>query len=533
MQSRFPIAGEPRQKALLGLALFALALAEAHSFTLAFPAQRLVAVHEAWTWLPFELPRFVPCAIAVFAGVILFARRRIAEAFGAHQDLLAPRWRGSALVHGSSVLLLFFFTEQLFATASSNQAPPVFAPLLWFAFAAIAAVSLFAIALPLGAWCRLAWNRSVLFGATAGVLAWVVGHFGQASFWESFGVPTLVAVRFLLQLLMPNANVPTEGTLAGTDDFVVRIGFACSGYEGIGLVWIFLCVYLWVLRDRLEFPRAFWLLPIGTAAVWIANVLRIVALILIGDLWSPALALGAFHTRMGWVLFCTIALGLVAFVERSNFFLKQDQVQHQKPRTAPSAVSAYLAPLFLVLATQLLVGAFVIDESSAYPASLIVGSLALWHYRHHYPKLAALWSWSGTAVGVLVFVVWVGLDTTATDGTQALSVLDGPSATSPLLYAAFVLSTILLTPIAEELAFRGYLMRRFISARTAEIPLGTYTLASTVLTATVFGAMHDRWFVGTLAGLAYGLLTCRTKSLAPAIQAHMITNGLLVIWALV
>ena len=520
-------------RALFGLALFALALAEIHCFTLAFPAQRLADVNEAWTWLPFELPRFVPCVIAMIAGVTLFARRRFAKAFGEHKSMVAPHWRSSTLVHGAAVITLYLFTQHLFALADTNQSAPAFATLVWFAFTAASGLSLLAIALPLAAWFRLAWNRGVLFGATAGVLAWVVGHFGQASFWESLGVPTLMAVRFLLQLLMPNANVPTEGTLAGTDDFVVRIGFACSGYEGIGLVWIFLCVYLWVLRDRLQFPRALWLLPIGTAAVWIANVLRIVALILIGDLWSPALALGAFHTRMGWVLFCTIALGLVAFVERSSFFLKQER----KAKHAPSAVSAYLAPLFLVLATQLLVGAFVIEESSAYPASLTVGALALWRYRHHYPKLATgrsgLVSWSGTTVGVLVFVIWVGLDTTLKDTTQALSVMTGPSATSPLLYAAFVLSTTLLTPIAEELAFRGYLMRRFISARATEVPLGTYTLTSTVLTAAVFGAMHDRWFVGTLAGLAYGLLTCRTKRLAPAIQAHMITNALLVIWALV
>jgi exosortase E/protease (VPEID-CTERM system) len=298
-------------------------------------------------------------------------------------------------------------------------------------------------------------------------------------------------------------------------------------------VWIFLCSYLWVSRAKLRFPRAFLLLPIGTAAVWCANVLRIVTLIIIGDLWSPTLAVGAFHTRMGWVLFCAIALGLVAMIEHSKWLAVP---LSSAPKVKPHNLAVPLvAPLFLVLMTQLVVGAFVVEESQAYPFSFCVGALALWRFREHYRLGALRPSGSAALVGILVFVVWVALDQSSGAGTgeAALSLLERDGSKGALVSLSFLLSTTLIAPIAEELAFRGYIMRRLVSSSVNQVKLGTYTFASTVGSAVLFGAMHDRWFVGTLAGLAYGLLTCREKRLAPAIQAHALTNALLVIWALV
>jgi exosortase/archaeosortase family protein len=68
----------------------------------------------------------------------------------------------------------------------------------------------------------------------------------------------------------------------GTDEFWVRVLPVCSGYEGIGLIVVFLSAYLVGFRERFRFPQALLLLPIAIVAVWGLNVVRIVVLILVG-----------------------------------------------------------------------------------------------------------------------------------------------------------------------------------------------------------------------------------------------------------
>ena len=49
----------------------------------------------------------------------------------------------------------------------------------------------------------------------------------------------------------------------------VKIGIGCAGFEGIGVVWIFLSGYLWVARERLRFPAALLLhLLFNRGKVW-------------------------------------------------------------------------------------------------------------------------------------------------------------------------------------------------------------------------------------------------------------------------
>jgi CAAX prenyl protease-like protein len=44
------------------------------------------------------------------------------------------------------------------------------------------------------------------------------------------------------------------------------------------------------------------------------------------------------------------------------------------------------------------------------------------------------------------------------------------------------------------------------------------------VTAVLFGIEHDRWLVGILAGVVYGLLVLRSRNLGTAIWAHIVTN---------
>ena len=87
-------------------------------------------------------------------------------------------------------------------------------------------------------------------------------------------------------------------------------------------------------------------------------------------------------------------------------------------------------------------------------------------------------------------------------------------------------------PLAEELAFRGYLTRRLVAADFQSIPPGRMTWWSLLLSSVLFGALHGRWFAGTLAGMAYALAYRRRGELTDAVVAHGVTNGLIAITVL-
>jgi CAAX prenyl protease-like protein len=68
-----------------------------------------------------------------------------------------------------------------------------------------------------------------------------------------------------------------------------------------------------------------------------------------------------------------------------------------------------------------------------------------------------------------------------------------------LWLTARVVGSVVIVPIAEELAFRGYLLRRVIDADFTSISPKQFTLASFLISSIAFGALHGRW----LAGMAF------------------------------
>ena len=66
-----------------------------------------------------------------------------------------------------------------------------------------------------------------------------------------------------------------------------------------------------------------------------------------------------------------------------------------------------------------------------------------------------------------------------------------------------IVGSVVTVPIAEELAFRGYLTRRLITSEFQDVPLGRFTWVSFLLSSVLFGALHSRWLAGTLAGMLY------------------------------
>ena len=96
-----------------------------------------------------------------------------------------------------------------------------------------------------------------------------------------------------------------------------------------------------------------------------------------------------------------------------------------------------------------------------------------------------------------------------------------------------VLGAVIVAPIAEELAFRGFLLRRLVRADFDAVPYQAAARRPLALlvSAAAFGAMHQSFWGGTLAGIAYGLALIPRGRLIDAIAAHVVTNALIVAYA--
>jgi CAAX prenyl protease-like protein len=140
-------------------------------------------------------------------------------------------------------------------------------------------------------------------------------------------------------------------------------------------------------------------------------------------------------------------------------------------------------------------------------------------------------TWRGPAAGVLVFALWMGLE-------RAMG--GWPVASAPAAWLnsggmarwgwlAFRLAgAVIAVPLAEELAFRGYLIRRLVAEEFDKLPRYRFTTWGLVVSSLLFGAMHgSRWLAGTLAGLVYALIFVRRGRLGEAVVAHAVTNALI------
>jgi exosortase E/protease (VPEID-CTERM system) len=320
--------------------------------------------------------------------------------------------------------------------------------------------------------------------------------------------------------------------VVGTATFEIVIAPVCSGAEGIGCVTLLLTLYLWCFRTYLRFPRTLLLFPVGALAAWGANVLRLTVLIMLGTSVSPAVAEGGFHSQAGWITFLLIGLGLMALTQRCPWFL----VAPQAP-AIPLHVqyaTALLLPLLVLLATSMVTAAVSSGVDWLYPVRVVTTSLALWACRHGYRRLAWTWSWPALGLGLVVFGIWMLLEpaghTRPSDLAAGLAQL--PSGLTAVWVGFRVLGSVVTVPLAEELAFRGYVLPKLVASKFETVRPGDYTWGACLGSAVLFGVLHGRWLAGTLAGLGYALALRQRGQLADAVVAHMTTNALLAAYVL-
>jgi len=257
--------------------------------------------------------------------------------------------------------------------------------------------------------------------------------------------------------------------------------------------------------------------------------MRIAALVVIGTWVSADIAAGGFHSQAGWLAFNAIAFSLVLVSRRARFFAKVDPAEAEEAEENPAA--AALAPLLSIVAVMMFTGALTAGFDGLYPLRILAGAGALYYFRGAYGSFWRIPSWTAVAVGIAVFAVWMALEPAAPGDEAASPLALGlarmPAAGATTWLAFRVVGSIVIVPIAEELAFRGYLMRRLIATDVTTVAAGRFTWLSFLGSSVLFGALHGRWLAGTLAGMAYALTLYRRGEIADAIAAHSTTNALI------
>jgi CAAX prenyl protease-like protein len=207
----------------------------------------------------------------------------------------------------------------------------------------------------------------------------------------------------------------------------------------------------------------------------------------------------------------------------------------EKLRSRPA--TARVAPFFIFVALTACQGLF--GEASRYwmyVAKSLVGIWLIWAIRPVVPEIRWTISLEAILVGILVIVVWIGLDRSygkLTDVTKHWNPHEQFGRGSALAWffivSRIVFSSLVVPPI-EEMFYRSFLYRYIIKPDFEQVSLKTFHLVSFLVTSTVFGFMHREWLAGILCGLAYQWLVIRKGHLGDAMTAHAISNLLLGLW---
>jgi CAAX prenyl protease-like protein len=92
-----------------------------------------------------------------------------------------------------------------------------------------------------------------------------------------------------------------------------------------------------------------------------------------------------------------------------------------------------------------------------------------------------------------------------------------------------VIGSVVTVPLAEELAFRGYLIRKLVAKDFENVQAGHFTWLSFLVSSLLFGVLHDNWVAGTVAGAGFALALYQRGQIGDAIVAHMTSNALIVV----
>jgi uncharacterized protein len=213
-----------------------------------------------------------------------------------------------------------------------------------------------------------------------------------------------------------------------------------------------------------------------------------------------------------------------------------------RERFQGSAIYARFAPFFIFCVITSAGGMLGGDAKFwLYAVKVLVGAWLVWEMRPYVQEMRWAISLEAVAVGVGVFVIWVGLDpyypmnTLVFSDTKASlwNPFERFGAGSTVAWTLIVIRIVGMTfvvPPLEEVFYRSFLYRYFVRINFLEMPLNRFHPTSFIVTSAIFGLLHYEWLAGVLCGMAYQWLVLRKGRLGDAMTAHAITNFLLGVW---
>lgn len=475
-----------------------------------------------------------PGLLAAIAGVFALGGSRFIKALAEMTKAPPARAARRALI-----LLHVFSFGVLYALSWYIYMPPFTAdtyPALWFAgWALLGFITigfLVAAFIDVGSIGRLL-RQNIMLVVLAAVLTLVAWQAGSLSstFWNYTNGPVLKLLGAVAAALFDGGYVDIPDRVLGTSRFAIEIAPPCSGYEGIGLILVFLGGFLFMSRKHLRMPAALVVLPLGVVLVYVVNLVRIIALLAFGHYVSPTIAVAGFHAYAGWILFCAVALTLVYWTDRKF----SSQARAGVPKTFDTPTTAYLGPMLAMIATSLVTGLFATDIDLLYFARSVAAGLVLWLYRGYFKELLVLPSLLSIGIGIAIAVLWMFVVQPPEGGVSPLAAaLDTLTPASRALWlAGRLIGFIVIAPIVEEMAFRGYLLRRVQDPDFDRVPGTQWTVPAVALSSFLFGAIHASFIAGTLAGVLFAVAVLHRGKLTDAIAAHSVANLVLAIVGLV
>jgi exosortase E/protease (VPEID-CTERM system) len=526
------------------VALASLLFGEIVFFSIQLDTGVFFAVDQAWARLMGETSLLIQLGISAIVAWFVFGGNQFAELVQrAKLQSRVEHVQWYALVgHLMAMAGLYFVSTVLFSGTLESRLQPLLWTIGWFGLLALS------IALWIGAVLPVGMGKPVLsivgkplvFCGVLAVAGLVAGKLADR-LWQPLAHWNFEVAGWLLSRVYSDVVIDPAQYIIGTSTYSVKITAACSGYEGIGMVILFLAAFIVWFRHELRFPQCLFLIPVGIFAIWLANNLRIAALVTVGSSLSPEIAGGGFHSQAGWLAFNAVTLGLVYIAWNSSTFSKLAADRATTERVEYPA-APYLVPFLVFVATVMLVGAFSTGEFDyLYGVRVFTTGAALAWFWNRYRAVGLVewsWSWPAVGLGAVVFVLWMLLEpwsgVSSADQQAQASVL---SAMPPFAAAVWIglriLGSIAVVPVVEELAFRGYLTRRLIDKDFQRVELGRFSWFSWLGSSLVFGLMHGRWLAGSFAGLLFALALYRRGRLSDAVLAHATANALVTAYVLV
>ncbi|HEY2781892.1 MAG TPA: exosortase E/protease, VPEID-CTERM system [Steroidobacteraceae bacterium] len=469
-------------------------------------------------------------AYAGSVAILLYLRGAETGAAAGSNMADAPvsmRW---LIAHG---LLLITFALLSTALYRGGNIPFSLLAVGWHAFGFAAALALFLAAAPLQSWLKALRKTGALTAyALIPAAAALVVYKASQLLWGPAAALTFQLVRWIVRPFTPSLTIDSSTLTLITPNFSVQVSEVCSGLEGVGLMLVFCAAWLWYFRREYIFPRALLIVPVAVLVIFLLNALRIAALVFIGDAGHQRIAAVGFHSQAGWIAFNLAAFG-VALVTKHSAWLNR-RARHFESAAGQDATAAFLMPLLAILAAGMIARALSAGFDLFYPLRLACAAVVLFVYRGAYRSLDWGFSWRGVAAGLGVFVLWALIAHFLAAPAPIPGDLAGLSAP---LRAAWIIcraaAAIITVPIAEELAYRGFLMRRLVKADFAAVMLQSVPWWAIAISAAAFGIMHGNlWFPGIVAGFVYGAVAVKTGKIGESVAAHATTNSLIAIQVL-